>query len=102
MRPALKYENRKEAARQEWYAHPEKQKAISDWLDVHGSYPQRNPFFFIQDFTVRANHATPQFLRGDEQGDLVQVRYQGRIKICTRETMEDFGLEWFAYWKNYE
>lgn len=41
---------------------------------------------------------TPDFLRGDEGGDIVQVRYNGAYKLCTRATMELFGLEWVRDW----
>ena len=41
---------------------------------------------------------TPIFLRGDEGGDIVQVRYNGAYKLCTRATMELFGLEWVRDW----
>ena len=40
----------------------------------------------------------PTFLRGDESGDIVQVRYNGAYKLCTRATMELFGLEWVRDW----
>ena len=40
----------------------------------------------------------PVFLRGDETGDIVQVRYNGAYKLCTRATMELFGLEWVRDW----
>ena len=40
----------------------------------------------------------PVFLRGDEPGDIVQVRYNGAYKLCTRATMELFGLEWVRDW----
>ena len=40
----------------------------------------------------------PDFLRGDEPGDIVQVRYNGAYKLCTRDTMELFGLEWVRDW----
>ena len=53
MRPAAKYDNRKESARQEWNAHPQKHAAIMTWLKRHGAYPDRNPYFFIQDFKAR-------------------------------------------------
>ena len=56
----------------------------------------RNPYFFVQDFP----DPQPVFLRGDEPGDLVQVKYGDRIKICTRATMELFGLEWYADWNS--
>ena len=53
-----------------------------------------NPYFFVQDFP----EPQPVFLRGDEGGDIVQVRYNGAYKLCTRATMELFGLEWVRDW----
>ena len=53
-----------------------------------------NPYFFVQDFP----EPKPVFLRGDEGGDIVQVRYNGAYKLCTRATMELFGLEWVRDW----
>ena len=40
----------------------------------------------------------PEFLKGDEGGDLVQVKYNGMYKICTRETAVTFGLEIIRTW----
>ena len=55
----------------------------------------KNPFFFVQDFP----DPQPEWKTGGETGeDLVQVRYNGRYKICTRATMELFGLEWDRDW----
>ena len=53
-----------------------------------------NPYFFVADFP----DPQPVFLRGDETGDIVQVRYNGAYKLCTRATMELFGLEWVRDW----
>ena len=53
-----------------------------------------NPYFFVQDFP----EPQPEFLRGDEEGDIVQVKYNGAYKLCTRATMELFGLEWVRDW----
>lgn len=53
-----------------------------------------NPYFFVVDFP----DPQPVFLRGDESGDIVQVRYNGAYKLCTRATMELFGLEWVRDW----
>ena len=47
------FEERKEAARAEWEKCPEKHVPIMRWLNKHGPYTGRNPFFFIQDFKVR-------------------------------------------------
>ena len=92
------FEDRKDAAREEWSRHPEKHAAIIKWLNKHGPYVGRNPFFFIQDFKVRHSQGEPTFLRGDEEGDLVQVRYNGAYKICTRQTAEEFNLEIIKNW----
>ena len=51
-RPDEQFENRREAAEQEWNKHPEKHEAILAWLHKHGAYKGRNPYFFIQDFRV--------------------------------------------------
>jgi hypothetical protein len=47
----------------------------------------------------------PTFLSGQEQDrlreqgiPLVQVKYNGKFLICTRATMELFGLEWVCDW----
>ena len=92
------FDDRKDAARDEWNKHPEKHVAIINWLKKHGPYVGRNPFFFIQDFKIRKTPGLPTFLRGDEGGDLVQVRYNGLYKICTRETMDLFNLEFVKNW----
>ena len=55
---------------------------------------QQNPYFFVVDFP----EPQPEFLRGDESGDIVQVRYNGAYKLCTRETMERFNLQWERDW----
>ena len=54
----------------------------------------QNPYFFVVDFP----EPQPVFLRGDEGGDIVQVRYNGTFKLCHRATMELFGLEWIRDW----
>ena len=47
------FANRKAATELEWAKHPDKHRPIILWLIEHGTYPQRNPFFFIQDFKLR-------------------------------------------------
>ena len=51
---------------------------------------EQNPYFFVVDFP----DPKPVFLRGDEGGDIVQVKYNGTYKLCHRATMELFGLDW--------
>ncbi len=62
---------------------------------------QQNPYFFVVDFP----EPKPEFLSGLDQDKLrekgipmVQVRYNGKFLICTRETMELFGLQWERDW----
>ena len=54
-----------------------------------------NPYFFVVDYP----EPKPEFLRGDEPGEIVQVKYNGAYKLCRRETMDFFGLEWVRDWK---
>ena len=60
-----------------------------------------NPYFFVVDFP----EPTPDFLSGQEQDrlreqgiPLVQVKYNGKFLICTRETKELFNLEFMRNW----
>jgi hypothetical protein len=57
-----------------------------------------DPIRAIKENNWQAREPQPQWLKGNESGDLVQVRYQGLYKICTRATMELFGLEWVRDW----
>ena len=93
--------NRESACRRLWESQTfsrAKKQAIMKELTNHqmnGTMTEeRNPFFYLN------NHDEPQpvFLRGDESGDIVQVRYNGAYKLCTRATMELFGLEFVRDW----
>ena len=57
-----------------------------------------DPIRAIKENIWQAKEAQPEFLKGDEPGDLVQVLYNGSYKICTRDTMKQFGLEWVRDW----
>ena len=91
--------NRENACRRLWetFSRAKKQtimKELND-LQMNGTFTEeRNPFFYLN------NHDEPQpvFLRGDETGDIVQVRYNGAYKLCYRDTMTLFGLEWVRDW----
>ena len=55
----------------------------------------KNPYFFVVDFP----EPQPEWKTGGETDeDLVQVRYNGAYKICTRATMKLYGLEWVRDW----
>ena len=100
--------NRENACRRLWESQNfsrAKKKAIMNELTEHkmnGTLTEvRNPFFYLN------NHDEPQpyFLSGVEQDNchiacipLVQVKYNGKFLICTRSTMELFGLEWVRDW----
>ena len=80
------FEQRSEAAR----------RAMIASLEKHpGMKGSPNPYFFVVDYP----EPEPEFLRGDESGDIVQVKYRGAYKLCTRDTMKLFGLEWVLDWK---
>ena len=91
--------NRENACRRLWetFSRAKKQtimKELND-LQMNGTFTEeRNPFFYLN------NHDEPQpvFLRGDETGDIVQVRYNGAYKLCYRDTMTLFGLEFVRDW----
>ena len=63
-----------------------------------GKFVQYDPIRAIKENIRSYQMPEPEFLRGDEGGDLVQVRYNGLYKICTRETMEMYHLEYVKNW----
>ncbi len=100
--------NRESACRRLWesqtFSRAKKQAIMKELTDhqMNGTLTEeRNPFFYLN------NHDEPQpeFLSGLDQDKLrekgipmVQVKYNGKFLICTRETMELFGLEWVRDW----
>ena len=50
----VNFADRKTAAEGAWNrCAPDKQQAIMAWLQIHGRYPGRNPYFFILDFQAK-------------------------------------------------
>ena len=93
--------NRENACRRLWESQTfsrAKKQAIMNELTEHqmnGTLTEeRNPFFYLNNY----EEPQPVFLRGDEGGDIVQVKYKGAFKLCSRATMELFGLEWHSDW----
>ena len=70
---------------------------ITDKLQK-GLFVHYDPIRALRENLRRGQAAEPTFLRGDEGGDLVQVRYNGLYKICTRDTMKAFKLEYVRDW----
>ena len=55
----INFSNRKTAAEKAWsLCPPEKQQAIISWLQAHGQYPGRNPYFFILDWQTKTAQQT--------------------------------------------
>jgi hypothetical protein len=93
--------NRENACRRLWetFSRAKKQAIMKELTEhqINGTLTEeRNPYYYLNNY----EDPKPVFLRGDEPGDLVQVKYGDRIKICTRATMELFGLEWYADWNS--
>ena len=93
--------NRESACRRLWesqtFSRAKKQAIMKELTDLqlNGTFTkERNPFFYLNNY----EEPQPVFLRGDEGGDIVQVKYNGAYKLCTRATMELFGLEWVRDW----
>ena len=96
--PAPEFHNRRAATQMvfEERSHAAQRAMVEAAQEGAPGHPgdNQNPYFFVVDFP----EPQPVFLRGDEGGDIVQVRYNGTYKLCHRATMELFGLEWIRDW----
>ena len=95
----VEYENRKNACRNLWATFSDVKKntilcELQSLCEEGRTTEQRNPYFYLNNY----EEPQPVFLRGDEGEDIVQVKYNGTYKLCTRATMELFGLEWIRDW----
>ena len=93
--------NRESACRRLWesqtFSRAKKQAIMRELTDhqMNGTLTEeRNPFFYLNNHDEPA----PDFLRGDEDTKIVQVKYEGKFKLCTPETMRLFGLEFVRDW----
>ena len=93
----IRFPNRKIATYRLWRSRlPATQKAMLAYVTENRVPEWKNPYFFVQEFL----DPEPDFLRGDEAVAEVQVRYNGRFKICSRETMRLFNLDFVRDWNN--
>ena len=101
--PAPEFHNRYGATKVAFKQRSEvAQRAMIASLEEHpGMKGSPNPYFFVVDFP----EPKPTFLSGQEQDQLreqgiplVQVKYNGKFLICTRETKELFNLEFMRNW----
>ena len=95
----VEYENRKNACRNLWATFSDVKKntilcELQSLCEEGRTTEERNPYFYLNNY----EEPQPVFLRGDEGGNIVQVKYNGTYKLCTRATMELFGLEWIRDW----
>lgn len=94
---SAEYRNRFAATQLLWdhRSKPAQQAMYEEVKDEQDFAVDKNPYFFVQDFP----EPKPEWKTGGETDeDLVQVKYNGLYKICTRATMELFGLEWVQDW----
>ena len=98
----LRYPNRKPATYRLWLSRSlAARDAMMKRVENEGMPRWKNPYFYVQDFP----EPDPIFLSGAEQDacfrqqiPLVQVRYNDRFLICTRQTMEEFNLPFVRDW----
>lgn len=91
----IRFPRRRAATFRAWNGRtPAARRAMLEQVKKEGAPEWKNPYFYVVDFP----EPQPQWLRGDEGGDIVQVKYNGAFKLCTRATMELFGLEWIRDW----
>ena len=93
---------KEEGTRRYWQTlTPEQQQAAFTNISTklrQGRFVHFDPIQAIKENIRAYQLPQPTFLRGDEGGDLVQVKYNGQFKICTRDTMTRFNLEWVRDW----
>ena len=79
-----------------WDAMPEEKQSILyrtiEQKKQNKQFVDYNPLYAIQKNSRPTRQAEPEFLRGDEEGPIVQVKYEGRFKLCRPETAEIFHL----------
>ena len=74
-------------------------RRVRDKLNAHAYVPY-NPVEAIRENLKSYKAPKPIFLRGDEKGiDIVQVRYEGKYKLCSRKTAEEFGMAVVRNWR---
>ena len=92
---ANKYRNRRASAFEQWKKRTDVERAVMlHEIKTKGAPDDANPYFWIQDFVV----PEPEFLHGDEAQDVVQVRYNGGFRLCSRETQRLYNLEYVSDW----
>ena len=88
----VNFSDRKTAAERAWsLCPPDKQEAIIRWLQTHGRYPGRNPYFFILDFQLKKQQILSyadyyaRFGTTEEQGGWKMENPTGQKVIYVKE-----------------
>ena len=98
----IRFPNRKRATYRLWRDRiPATQKAMLAYVTENNVPKWKNPYFFVQEFP----DSEPEFLSGKQQEQnwrngipMVQVKYGGKFLICTKQTQQDFDLEYVKPW----
>ena len=94
----VNFADRKAAAEKVWnLCAPEKQQAIIHWLQTHGRYPGRNPYFFILDFKMKQKQPKNLNLTNKggkmlESGKAEIALYNGAWGVYSQEDIKEFKL----------
>ena len=95
MKPDAMFANRYTAAERAWNSlTADKQQAILDWLRKHGTYANRNPYFFIVDFQMPAQE--PMNWNGralDPRRQYMTAKWNGRWGTYAVEDVQQFNME---------
>ena len=93
---------KEEGTRRYWLTLSDQQQALA-FNSISRKLSERafvhyDPIRAIKENSWQVKQPQPVFLRGDESGDIVQVRYNGAYKLCYRSTMDLFNLEFVRDW----
>ena len=91
----VNFSDRKSAAEKVWsLCTPEKQQAIIEWLQTHGRYPGRNPYFFVLDFEVKGPVGEPTNYNGKAlpKVPVFSAKYNGQWGMYTLDDIQKYGL----------
>ena len=98
----VRFPNRKRATYRLWRTRiPATRKAMLAYVTENSAPKWKNPYFFVQEFA----DPDPEFLSGTQQEQnwklgipMVQVKVGNRFLICTKQTQQDFNLDFRQDW----
>ena len=88
MSPSVEFQDRHAATERLWFTTPDdKKQAILDWIQSHGAYPGRNPYFFILDFKMKRK----------QPKDLNKTNKGGKMLESGKAEIAFYGTSWGVY-----